>query len=836
MNFYTNVTQWGNNLLVREVVDGERVNTKVKYKPTLYAAVQEPTPFKTLKGEYVTPIQHDTIKEAKEWIEGYSNQPDLACGNTLFSYSYIADQFPNYVKWNTDNILIVTIDIETECENGFPDPKLAEEPLISITLKNHQTKKIVVWGVGKFTNNRDDVTYVECKTEKELVQEFLVFWQDYYPDIITGGNTEFFDIPYICNRIKNLFGEDEVKRLSPWKNVFNKSVFSMGRNHQIYEIQGIAALDYYDLFRKFTYNTLGNQESYRLDHIAFVVLGERKDGNPYETFREWYQKDFQSFIEYNITDVELVDKLEDKLKLIELCLTMAYDAKVNYVDVLGSVKYWDILIYNHLRKKNIVIPQKRKNTKAEKYEGAYVKDPIVGMHKWVMSFDLNSLYPHLIMQYNISPETLISQNKVPNMKVEKLLNKEFDTSKLNKHHTMTPNGAIFKTDKKGFLPEIMETMYNDRVTFKRKMLEAKQKYENTKDPKLLKDISKYNNIQMAKKISLNSAYGAIGNVWFRYYDLLVAEAITTSGQLSIRWIEHALNEYLNKLLGTDKHDYVLASDTDSVYITFDGLVNKVFGERKDTTKIINFLDTIATQKIEPFIDKSYSELAGYVNAYSNKMSMKREVIADKGIWTAKKRYILNAHDVEGVRYKEPQLKIMGIEAVKSSTPAPCRQKIKDALKIIMSGDEKMLNTFIQEFREEFMKLPPEEIAYPRSVNGVEKFTSDSGLFAKGAPIHCKGAILYNHLLHKHNLDKKYELIQEGDKIKFLHLKEPNLYTSTAISFMTKLPKELDFKSIIDYDAQFTKSFVDPLKFITTKILWKIDDSYGTQGTLEDFFT
>ena len=341
---------------------------------------------------------------------------------------------------------------------------------------------------------------------------------------------------------------------------------------------------------------------------------------------------------------------------------------------------------------------------------------------------------------------------------------------------------------------------------------------------------------MAKKISLNSAYGAIGNVWFRYYDLLVAEAITTSGQLSIRWIEHALNEYLNKLLGTDKHDYVLASDTDSVYITFDKLVNKVFGERKDTTKIINFLDTIATQKIEPFIDKSYSELSGYVNAYSNKMSMKREVIADKGIWTAKKRYILNAHDVEGVRYKEPQLKIMGIEAVKSSTPAPCRQKIKDALKIIMSGDEKMLNTFIQEFREEFMKLPPEEIAYPRSVNGVEKFTSDSGLFAKGAPIHCKGAILYNHLLHKHNLDKKYELIQDGDKIKFLHLKEPNLYQSTAISFMTKLPKELDFTSIIDYDVQFTKSFVDPLKFITNKILWKIDDSYGTQGTLEDFFT
>ena len=313
------------------------------------------------------------------------------------------------------------------------------------------------------------------------------------------------------------------------------------------------------------------------------------------------------------------------------------------------------------------------------------------------------------------------------MSVDKLLEKKVDTSIL-KNVTLTPNGALFKTNKRGFLPELMETMYNDRVTFKRKMLEAKQEYENTKNPKLLKDISKYNNIQMAKKISLNSAYGAIGNNFFRYYNLLIAEAITTSGQLSIRWIESALNGYLNKILDTDKQDYVLASDTDSVYITFDGLVNKVFKDRKDTTKIINFLDTIATQKIEPFIDKSYSELATYLNAYSNKMNMKREVIADKGIWTAKKRYILNAWDIEGVRYKKPQLKIMGIEAIKSSTPAPCRQKIKDALKIIMSGDEKMLNTFIQDFRKEFMNMAPEMIAYPRSVNGIEKFTSSNGLF------------------------------------------------------------------------------------------------------------
>ena len=832
MNFYTNISQWGNTLLLREVVNGERQTRRIKYKPTLYAPVAEPTEWKTLDGKYVTPVKFDNMKEAKEWVENYKNQPQMVFGSTMYPYNFIAESYPNTVEYDVDKILIVTIDIEVQCENGFPSPEEAVEPFLSITVKNHQSKKFVVWGIGEFKNERTDVTYVKCDDEVHLLKEFLMFWERHLPDVITGWNTEFFDIPYLCNRIKQLFGEDELKRLSPWRSVHSREVFQMGRKHQVYEIQGVAHLDYFDLYRKFTYSA---QESYRLDHIAFVELGEKKSGNPYETFREWYQKDFQSFIEYNIMDVELVDKLEDKMKLIELCLTMAYDAKVNYMDVLGSTKYWDILIYNFLNKKKIVIPQKVPKTKPDKFEGAYVKDPQVGMHKWVMSFDLNSLYPHLIMQYNISPETLVTQNKVPGMNVDRLLDRKFDTTKLNKNHTITPNGALFKTNKRGFLPEIMQSMYDDRVKYKKLLLQAKQEYENTKDKKLLKDISKYNNIQMAKKISLNSAYGALGNVWFRYYDLLVAEAITTSGQLSIRWIERDVNKYLNNTLKTSGHDYVIASDTDSIYVCFDPLVSKVFAEGAETQKIVKFLDNVAREKIEPFIKKSYQHLHEYVNSYEQKMEMSREVIADKGIWTAKKRYILNVWDNEGVQYKDAQLKIMGIEAVKSSTPAPCREKIKQGLKIIMNGTEKEINTFIQEFRGEFMKLPPEEIAYPRSVNGLSKFSDASQLFAKGAPIHCKGAILYNHLVKKNKLGNKYPYIQEGDKIKFLHLKSPNIYQCSSISFMTQLPKELDFHKIVDYDVQFEKSFIEPLNFILTKINWLVDRSYGTQGTLEDFF-
>ena len=829
MTFYTNVLQFGNSLLVREVDEkGQRIKKRVQYLPTLFDLCNKKTGYVTLDGKHVLPHQFDSIKDAKDWYESRKDQ-GIVYGNTQYAYTYISDMYPKRVQWDKDKLLIATLDIEVECENGFPSVKEAAESMLSITMKNHQNKQTLVWGLHEFQNYRDDVTYVQCKDEADLLIKFSDEWARCLPDIVTGWNTEFFDIPYLCNRMKKLFGEDFLKKLSPWGKVIERELYKMGRQHQTYNIQGVAHLDYFDLYRKFTYSA---QESYRLDHIAKVELGEQKDGNPFDTFREWDTKDYQSIIEYNIQAVELVYKLEDKMRLIELCLTMAYEAKVNYTDVLGTVRYWDILIYNHLRAKNVVIPQKKDHEKVEQFEGAYVKDPQVGMHKWVMSFDLNSLYPHLIMQYNISPETLVNSGA----DIEKeLVNKILDGKvKNDTKHCMTPNGAFFRKDVKGFLPELMENMYNDRVKYKKLMLEAQQEFENTKNKSLLKDISRFNNIQMAKKISLNSAYGAIGNNWFRYFDLLVATAITTSGQLSIRWIEKSLNIYLNKILETDNLDYVIASDTDSVYITFDKLVDKLFPKGGSTEKIVNFLDKIANEKLEPFIDKSYQHLAREMNAYEQKMVMAREVIADKGIWTAKKRYILNVWDSEGVRYKEPKMKIMGVEAVKSSTPAACREKIKEALPIIMNGDEKSLNEFIQDFREDFMKLDPELIAYPRSCNGVQKFRGESQLFKSGAPIHVKGAILYNYLIKKNKLQNKYPNIQEGDKIKFLHLKQPNVYVSTAFSFMTNVPKELDIIDNIDYDIQFEKSFVEPLKFITEKMNWSIDNSYGTQGNLLDF--
>ncbi len=833
-NFYTNIILKGDTLYLRAVEDGERIMRKIKYQPTLFVPSAKKSKFKTLTGQYAKPVKFGSINQAREFLRNYESQIDLVYGMERWQYCYISDEYEGIVNWEQDKILTLTIDIEVASENGFPDPNVAEEEVLAITVKNHLTKRILVWGIYDYNNTRDDVDYIWCEDERALLEKFVDFMQKVQPDVITGWNTTFFDIPYLCNRIKSLFGNKFMQNMSPWKMVTEENTSTFGRNITRYNIWGVSNLDYMDLYKKFTYT---DQESFSLDNIAFVELGVKKDPNPFDTFREWYTKDYQSFIDYNIKDVELVDALEDHLAMITLMLTMAYEAKINYNDVYSQVRMWDVITFNFLKNKNIVIPQRRKHEKRAKYVGAYVKEPQVGQHNWIMSFDLNSLYPHLIMQYNISTETLIREQYPNKISVEKLLDQEVDTTMLPKLGlTVTPNGACFRTDIRGFFSELMEKFYTDRVKFKQYMLEAKQRYEDTKDSKYTKQISTYHNIQMARKIALNSAYGSMGNEFFRYYDERIATAITTAGQLSIRWIEDKVNGYINQICQTEGEDYIVASDTDSIYVTFDKLVRESFGDRDASSdRITKFLDQVATDKIQPFIDGCYRDLASYINAYENKMDMAREVIADKGIWTAKKRYILNVIDSEGVRYNEPQLKVMGIEAVKSSTPHACRQRIREALKVIVGEGELEVNKFIQTFRKEFMELPVEAMAFPRSVNGIRKWGDKTTIFKKGTPMHIKGAIMYNYLVNKHKLNNKYPLIQDGEKLKYVLLKTPNVLQSNVIAFLGELPKEFNLHDTIDRDLQFEKSFVDPIDLILESIDWKVDRSYGTQRTLEALF-
>jgi DNA polymerase elongation subunit (family B) len=832
MRFYTNVYEKFNKMLVRGYDNGEYFQIEEDYQPTLFVSSKKQTRYRTLDGYPVEPIQPGKISECKEFLDKYSKVEGFTVyGNDNYKAQYISDKYPeDEIKFDITKIRLFTIDIEVSAEGGFPNVFDCAEEILTITLQNYATKQIICFANARqYENTRKDLAYVRCSDEIDLIHRFLSFWQQNTPDAITGWNCELYDIPYIAGRIERILGEKEARRLSPWGNIRRKELVIQGREQISYEIAGVSVIDYLDLYKKFTYT---NQESYRLDHIAFVELGQKKlDHSEFDTFRDFYTKDWQKFVDYNIKDVELVDQLEDKMKLIELLLTMAYDAKVNYNDVFFQVRTWDAIIYNYLKKRNIVIPPKDKSSKDEKYAGAYVKEPIPGIYDWVVSFDLNSLYPHLIMQYNISPETLLDE-KHPQATVDRIL-KEQINFELHKDYAVCANGAMYRKDIKGFLPELMEKMYGDRVIFKKKMIEAKKAYEKTPTKELEKEIARCNNIQMAKKISLNSAYGAIGNQYFRYYKLANAEAITLSGQVSIRWIEGKMNKYLNKVLKTSDVDYVIASDTDSIYLNMGPLVQCVYKGREETReKIVSFLDKICKMELEPYIESSYQELADYVNAYEQKMQMKRENIADRGIWTAKKRYILNVWDSEGVRYEQPKLKIMGLEAVKSSTPAPCRQMIKDALKLIMTKTENDMIDYIEKSRKKFIELSVEEVSFPRTVSDVVKHKAHATIYGKGTPIHVRGALLYNHFIKEKKLDKKYAAIQNGEKIKFCYLKLPNPIRENVISYIQEFPKELGLDKYIDYDLQFNKAFLEPMKVILDAIGWRIEKT----TTLESFFS
>ena len=818
MSFYTNVQLVGDNIHYIGYEDGQRIQRKFKFSPTLFVVTKKQTRWKTLDGRYAKPVRFESVREARQFVDQYKEVPNFEVhGYDRYLYQFISQEFPDEVDYDFKGMKIMSLDIEVACENGFPNVKECAEEMLSITVQDYQTRKLKVFGTRPYKNTRDDVEFILCDGEQHLLRCFLDYWIQNFPDILTGWNVDGYDVPYICGRLERLFGEKEMNLMSPWGHVKREEIEVKGREQIFYRMSGISVIDYLDLYKKFTYT---NQESYRLDHIAFVELGQRKvDHNEFENFKDFYTKDWQKFIDYNIVDVELVSRLEEKMKLIELAVALAYDAKVNMQDVYYQVRMWDTLIYNFLNKKGIVVPPGKRSDKDEKYAGAYVKEPIAGRYNWVVSFDLNSLYPHLIMQYNISPETLV-EKRHPSATVNGILSQKVEVPK---EFCLCANGAMYRKDIHGFLPEMMKKIYDERVQSKKLMILAKQEYEKTPTKELEKSISKYNNIQMARKIQLNSAYGAIGNQYFRYYNIINAEAITLSGQVSIRWIEHKMNTYLNKILKTEKKDYVIASDTDSIYLNLGDLVEKVFeGRETNDSSIVSFLNKVCEMELEKYISSSYEALATYVNAYEQKMIMKRENIASTGIWTAKKRYMLNVWDSEGVRYHEPKLKMMGIEAVKSSTPMPCRNAIKDAIKIMMDGTENDLVSFIDSFRKTFENLPPEDIAFPRSVNGLRKYKASTTVYSKGTPLHVRGTLLYNFHIEKKKLEYKYPLVQEGEKIKYLHLRRPNKINENVISFLNTFPIELGLEGQIDRDAQFKKSFLDPLQIITSVIGWETE--------------
>lgn len=842
MEFYTNVARYGNSLLYRGYKNNHRVQTRIKFKPTLFVPDVKSDVF-ALDGVAVSPVKFDDMREAKDFMQMYKDVPNFKIyGNTNYVTQFIQETYPGDIKFDPDVVNVGYYDIEVmKTDDGYSDPADANNPINAICYRNNQDDKYYLWYLKEWSKENSeldltgfDVEYFYCETEANLLQSFVGWWSSSMntPDVITGWNCRFFDTPYTINRIAKVLGEDVAMKLSPWGKVNQRMVKVNGREQQFYEIVGIVELDYLELYKKFTYTP---QESYKLDHIAHIELGEKKlSYDEYKDLQNLYEENPQKFGDYNIKDVGIVYRLDDKLGLINLAMTLAYRGGVNYGDTLGTTAIWDSIIYRDLCDKGIVVQPNEDKMKTD-FAGGYVKAPQVGMHDWVVSFDLNSLYPHIIMQCNMSPET-ICDDIVQSVDVDRCLAKRNTPNPWPNERAMAANGTTYKKDKQGIIPAIIEQIYADRKSTKKLMLAAQQELVNADktDKKLIyqleKKVATLDNQQMAAKILMNSLYGAMGNRYFRHFDLRMAEGITLTGQLAIRWAEKAFNDFMNKVCQTKNEDYVIAIDTDSNYVSFGPLVKKLGLDTRPTKEVVNIIDKMVKDQFEPMIAKSYEELAKHMNSYQNKMVMEREVIADKGVWTAKKRYILNVHNSEGVEYKEPKLKIMGIEAIKSSTPAVCRDAMKNMFKVIMTGSEKNTQKAILQFRNHFSSLPPEDVSFPRGVSDVIKWRDSKTVYKKGCPIHVRGALLYNNVLTDKGL-KAYEKIQNGDKVKFCYLRKPNPIKENVISFPDYLPAEFQLHKYIDYDLMFNKTFLDAIDPILNAIGWTSEE----QVSLEDFF-
>jgi DNA polymerase elongation subunit (family B) len=827
----------GSNILYRGYTsNGTRVHEKVRFSPTFFVKAKDghwAGKWNALDGTKVEPMKFESINDAKEFFDTYKEVDNFKVfGNTNYVAQFINEKFPGEIKPNLEHIAIGNIDIEVKSDDGFPYPEQAKYPVTSIAMKNSKSSIYHVWGLKNYDASRCEtvpegcmVRYVKCADEAELLMKFLTYWEEHYPDVITGWNVRLFDIPYLINRINRILGEEWSKRLSPWNVVNYRQIGVKGKSLDTFEIYGVQQLDYMDLFQKFGY-VYGPQESYSLDHISHIILGERKlSYEEYGSLHSLYENDHQKFIDYNIRDVVLVDKLEKQTGLLALALIIAYKGGVNYPDTLGTTAIWDSIIYRYLSAKKVAIPPAGDKFRPE-YPGGYVKDPYIGRHEWVVSFDLNSLYPMTIVQYNMSPETIVegAHYGMPCDVDFYLKGIDLPQEIRDLNVAVAANGVMFRKDKQGFLPEIIESYYTERKSVKKKMLGVKQKYEESHAEELRREMNQLDNAQQAIKILLNSLYGALGNKYFRYFDIRIAEGITLSGQLSIRWAEKYMNRAMNKIMNTTAIDYVLYMDTDSLYVNMAPLVKQV-----NSSDPVSFLDKACEQKFEKVLEDAYAILFEQQNAFKNTMAMKREAIADAGIWTAKKRYILNVHNSEGVQYAEPKLKIMGIEAVKSSTPSIVRGKFKEAYKLMLSGTEKDLQEFVADFYEVFKDLTPEEVSFPRGVSEIDKWEDKSTLFKKGVPIHVRGAIVYNHYIRKFKL--RDDEIKNGNKVKFCYLKMPNTVGTNVISFPQFLPKEFGIHQYIDYDTQFDKTFKDPLKLVSDAINWELEH----RNTLESFF-
>lgn len=825
--FYTSISAYGNRVFVREMVDGIENRRIDHWGPTLYRKCrQNEQDVTSLFGDSAKKVEFESISDAKDFLEKYKDVDGIEIfGQQNWVLQYIHQYQLGEPVFS--QVSVCSIDIETRVpETGFPEPAKAEAEVVLITC-TFKGQKPVTFGAKPYSGN--DTIYTECGDEQTLFRNFLDWWELNTPAILTGWHINGFDIPYLAVRIKKILGDKSVARLSPWK-IVNVKPSRLDNTKIDVAILGVEILDYLDLMKKYTY---GNRPSWKLGAVAAEEIGHTKlDHSEYPNFNDFMDNDWDKFVRYNVVDAALVLAIDDKMKMIDLAMTNAFIAKINFQDVYSPVKTWDAILHNALMDRGIVVPQRKATgyKGGDKIEGAYVKQPIPGFYHCVGSVDATSLYPSLMTTLNISPETYVGMT---GSSVDLCLNGVWPDTQGDV--AVGANGAMFTKTKRGIIPDMIDFFMTMRKTAKNEMLKLKSEYEKTKNPALTPKIAALDNKQMAAKILMNSLYGAIANNGFRFFNPDVAEAITTTGQLYLRCIDKKLPDMMVDAFKIPKKDYVIYADTDSLYLSLETIIDKYLPGESDVKKIIKAIEMTVQKKIQPLIKIVTDEVSAKINVYQNNITFKLEIAADKAIFCAKKKYACRVHSSEGVTYANPELKVMGLEMVRSSTPMYVRDQLKKAFDIIFTQTEQDVQSFIEEIRQEYTRLAPEDIARISGVNNLEKNIDSRTIYNKdlSVPIHVRAALLYNHLVNKHGLQSTYHLLKEGEKLKYVYLKMPNTLKENVIAWPVddELPKEFGLHKYVDYDMQFDKTFLASIEIILDAIKW----SPVEISTLDSFF-
>lgn len=833
--FYTSFTMDWDHVLLSYYENNQKHYKRIKLKPYLFIpSALSDTEYRTFDDKPVMRVDFDSVKEARNFVRQYEGVPNIKLyGSPLYHYVYIYENFKNQ-QVDTSKIKILNFDIEVDTSEGYPTHGMYDREINAVTIKVFKSKEIYVLGFVDYEPREQElhdliekgykIRYKKCAGERELLSCFLQIWKRIDPDVITGWNISKFDIAYVIGRMKRYFDDETINSLSPFGKINHTTTEFYKKVYDVYTIVGITILDYMEIYKKFSQ---GVEESYSLDYLSGKILGKGKlDYSEYGNLAKLYQRNPIKYIDYNVIDVIRVEEIDANISYMDIAFEIAYETLTNYDDSLTTIRVWDAMIHNYLMDQKRVVPNSATNRKERSISGGFVKDPQVGGHKWVMSFDFKSLYPHLCMSFNISPDTYLGTLKsiYGSMSVQKILDGEIDQlndTLVAQDVNVTGCGTVFTRKKKGFIPAIMERLFARRAEHSKQEEKYEREYAENHDEKAGTLSKIFANKSYAIKILLNSGYGALSNEFYRFFSDNIAESFTLSGQLAIKSVEKNVNKRMNELMGTDGVDYICAIDTDSFYLNLSSYVEKQYDGDDVVTHLEEFSSTV-----QGWIQEGLEEMYWRTNIFQKKLSMSLEAIGP-AIWIAKKRYVMLLPSFKKIRYDPPKLKVMGIEAVRSTTPKSIRNWIKEGIPLAIEGNSTKIKQFLDVKWEKFINLPFEDIAMNKGTNDLEKYADSKTIYGSKTPVHVRGALLFNHMVQKRGLQKEIELIKSGDKVKMMYLKMPNPIMENVVSIPETLPVEFsEFKDYIDFSKQFDKTFLDPFKRLTDAAGINLSENVG----------